>query len=55
MCRRRGVRADLGAGLAKWDEGGMMIRGDSGFERLLLVVLSVVVTLRSDTLDRVES
>lgn len=39
MSRRRGVRADLGAGLANGD-GGMAIRGDSG--RVFPAVLALL-------------
>ena len=56
MFSRRGVRADLGAGLAK-GEGGMIMRAESGLElfsaaALLLVAALCCVTLESDELFR---
>lgn len=46
----RGVREDRGAGTANGD-GGMVIRGDRGFERVVLPALLCEATLSFDVVD----
>lgn len=54
MCRRRGVRDDRGAGIAN-DEGGMVMRGDCGFDRDVVLALLCETTLSADVVDDEES
>jgi len=54
MCRRRGVRDDRGAGIAN-DEGGMVMRGDCGLDRDVVLALLCETTLSVDVVDVEES
>ena len=50
MCSRRGVRDERGAGIAK-DEGGMVIRGDWGLDRDVVLALLCDTILSVDAVD----
>ena len=52
MCSRRGVRDDRGAGIAN-DEGGMVMRGDCGLDRDVVLALLWETTLSVDDVDDV--
>lgn len=54
--RRRGVREDRGAGMAK-GEGGMVMRGDWGLGRVLVLALlrEVVVSVEVVEAELLES
>jgi len=54
MCSRRGVRDDLGAGIAN-DEGGMVMRGDCGLDRDVVFALLCETTLSVDEVDEEEA
>jgi hypothetical protein len=54
MCRRRGVRDDRGAGMAN-DEGGIVMRGDCGLDRDVVLALLCETTLSVDEVDEDEA
>jgi hypothetical protein len=50
MCSRRGVRDDRGAGIAN-DEGGMVMRGDWGLDRDVVLALLCEAMLSVEEVD----
>jgi hypothetical protein len=54
MCRRRGVRDDRGAGIAN-DEGGIVMRGDCGLDRDVVLALVCETALSVDEVDEDEA
>lgn len=54
MCSRRGVRDDRGAGIAN-DEGGIVMRGDCGLDRDVVLALLCETVLSTEDVDEEEA